>query len=285
MNDFHTSCSGALDSDQIRELMSPLSLQQLAGLGVLEETDSTNSALQRLPLEQQHGHAVLAESQTSGRGRRQRKWHSPAGCNIYLSLGWSFEDRRLPLSALPLVTAVCTCRALTRAGLRGHGIKWPNDILADGAKIAGILVELQAAPGGPAHAVIGVGVNVHMAQGEARRREADASIDRSWTDMESQISHTDRIVLRNEVAAILLEELLAGVIEYQSTGFRTLKAKWTRLDLLAGQKVRLELQGKFTEGIARGINEDGALLLDVTGADGRVEQQVIHAGEVSVHRD
>lgn len=285
MNDFHTSCSGALDSDQIRELMSPLSLQQLAGLGVLEETDSTNSALQRLPLEQQHGHAVLAESQTSGRGRRQRKWHSPAGCNIYLSLGWSFEDRRLPLSALPLVTAVCTCRALTRGGLRGHGIKWPNDILADGAKIAGILVELQAAPGGPAHAVIGVGVNVHMAQGEARRREADASIDRSWTDMESQIPDHGNGISRNEIAAFLLEELLAGVLQYQSTGFGALRAEWAALDLLAGREVRLELQGEFTDGIARGISEDGALLLDVTGHDGGVERQVIHAGEVSIHRE
>jgi BirA family biotin operon repressor/biotin-[acetyl-CoA-carboxylase] ligase len=285
VNDSHTSTSEALDPARIRELMSSRSLEQLARLGVLEETDSTNSALQRLPPEQQHAHAILAESQTSGRGRRQRNWYSPAGCNVYLSLGWRFQDQRLPFAALPLVTAVCTCRALARAGLRGHGIKWPNDILADDAKIAGILVELQAAPGGPANAVIGVGVNVSMAQGEVRRRAADASIDRSWTDMESQIPHHANGVSRNEVAALLLEELLAGVLEYQSTGFSALRAEWTELDLLAGKEVRLDLQGKFTDGIARGISEDGALLLDVTGPDGCVGRQVIHAGEVSVHRD
>ena len=285
MNDFYTGSSWALDPARIRELMSPLSLERLAWLDVMEETDSTNSALQRLPLEQQHAHAILAESQTSGRGRRQRNWHSPAGCNVYLSLGWRFEDKRLPFSALPLVAAVCTCRALTRAGLRGHGIKWPNDILVDRAKIAGILVELQAASGGPAHAVIGVGVNVSMAQGETARREADASIDRSWTDMESQIPNHGNGISRNDIAAVLLEELLAGVLEYQSTGFGELRAEWTELDLLAGQEVRLELQGKFTDGIACGISEDGALLLDVTGHDGGVERQVIHAGEVSVHRD
>jgi BirA family biotin operon repressor/biotin-[acetyl-CoA-carboxylase] ligase len=130
-----------------------------------------------------------------------------------------------------------------------------------------------------------VGVNVSMAQGEVRRRAADASIDRSWTDMESQIPHHANGVSRNEVAALLLEELLAGVLEYQSTGFGALRAEWTELDLLAGKEVRLDLQGKFTDGIARGISEDGALLLDVTGPDGRVERQVIHAGEVSVHRD
>jgi BirA family biotin operon repressor/biotin-[acetyl-CoA-carboxylase] ligase len=285
MNDSRANSSGTLDPARIRELMPPSSLQWLAGLDVLEETDSTNSALQRLPLEQQHAHAILAESQTSGRGRRKRNWHSPAGCNVYLSLGWRFEDERLPFSALPLVTAVGTCRALSRAGLRGHGIKWPNDILADGAKIAGILVELQAASGAPANAVIGVGVNVSMAQGEARRRDADASIDRSWTDMESQIPDRGKGVSRNEVAALLLEELLAGVLEYQSTGFSALRAEWTELDLLAGRKVRLDLLGKFADGIARGISQDGALLLDVTGPDGRVERQVIHAGEVSVHRE
>jgi len=285
MNDSRANSSRALDPARIRELMTPSSLQWLARLDVLEETDSTNSALQRLPLEQQHAHAILAESQTSGRGRRKRNWHSPAGCNVYLSLGWRFDDQRLPFAAVPLVTAVCTCRALARAGLRGHGIKWPNDILVDDAKIAGILIELQAASGGPANAVIGVGVNVSMAQGEVERRAANASIDRSWTDLESKISHQDNGVSRNEVAAILLEELLAGVLEYQSTGFSTLRGEWSELDLLAGKEVRLDLQGKFTDGIARGISEDGALLLDVTGPDGRVEQQVIHAGEVSVHRD
>jgi BirA family biotin operon repressor/biotin-[acetyl-CoA-carboxylase] ligase len=265
--------------------MSPWPLKQLAGLDVLEETDSTNSALQRLALEQQHAHAILADRQTSGRGRRQRNWHSPAGCNVYLSLGWRFMDQRLPLTALPLVTAVCTCRALSRARLRGHGIKWPNDILAGGAKIAGILVELQAASGGPANAVIGVGVNVSMTQEEASRQAADASIDRSWTDMQSQMPQHSKGVSRNEVAALLLEELLSGVLEFQSNGFAALRDEWSRLDLLAGQKIRLELQGKSTHGVARGISEDGALLLDVTGPDGRVERQVIHAGEVSVHRD
>lgn len=271
-----------LTPDRIRGLMSPQALGRLSQLSVLEETDSTNSALQRLPPEQQHAHALLAESQIRGRGRRQRSWHSPPGCNIYLSIGWCFEEKHVPLSALPLVAAVCTCRALTRTGLRGHGIKWPNDILAEGAKIAGILVEMQAPAGGPVNAVIGIGVNVNMAREEALRQQADAFIDRSWTDLVSQIPKRSEVLSRNRIAAVLLEELLAGICEYQSSGFSILRDEWTEFDLLAGQEIRLDLQGEFTVGVARGIDEDGALLLDTIGQDGRNERKVVHAGEVSV---
>ena len=105
---------------------------------------------------------VLAECQTGGRGRREKSWHSPAGGNIYLSLGWWFRDCQWPLSTLPLIVAIAVCQALARAGLRGHGIKWPNDILVEGKKLAGILVEMQSAGSGPALAVIGVGLNVRM---------------------------------------------------------------------------------------------------------------------------
>ena len=83
----------ALDPQSIRERMLPPSLQLLERLTVLNETDSSNSALLRLPVEQQHAHAILAESQTRGRGRRQRDWYSPPGCTVYLSLGWNFGSK------------------------------------------------------------------------------------------------------------------------------------------------------------------------------------------------
>jgi len=283
MSSFRKVSLEALDPGRIRQLMSPSSQEQLSGLTVLAETDSTNSVMKRLPLEQQHAHAILAESQTSGRGRLQRNWYSPPGCNVYLSLGWRFGDSRLPVSVLPLVAAVCTCRALVRAGLRGHGIKWPNDILVGGAKLAGILVELQATSSGPAHAVIGVGVNVNMPQGSVVGREADSTIDRHWTDLASQLPLGCNSVSRTQVAATLLEELLEGILEYQSSGFKDLRSEWSELDLLAGQEVRFEHQGISTAGIARGISEDGGLLLEVAGQDGRVAQRIIHAGEVRVH--
>ena len=272
----------ALDPSRILERMSPLSLQLLASLSVLDETDSSNSALQRLPLEEQHAQAILAESQTRGRGRRQRRWYSPHGCNIYLSLGWFFKDGSRCLSTLPLVAAICICRALERAGLQGQRIKWPNDVEVSGAKLAGILVELQASTSGPAHAVIGIGLNVSMPAGSPARIEADASIERSWTDLAAQLSRDSGEISRNDVAAALLDELLTGIHEYESAGFDGFRAEWKQLDALEGREVRVHLPDNSVTGVARGINSDGALVLDVMGPAGHTEQRLVHAGEVSV---
>jgi len=278
-----SSCEASfetLDPVRIRELIAPLSLDHLARLTVLDETDSTNSALQRLPVEQQHAHALLAESQTGGRGRQQRNWFSPPGYNVYLSLGWQFVGGKQPLSTLPLAVAVCTCRALARTGLKGHGIKWPNDILAGGAKLAGILVELQAVAAGPAQAVIGVGVNVSMPKGSAARSEADTSIDRDWTDIASQLPLGSTGVTRNQVAAVLLEELLGGARTYASAGFSAFRKEWAAHDLLRGRKIQVWHQEHSTGGIARGISEDGGLILEVGG---KAETRIFHAGEVRVN--
>jgi BirA family biotin operon repressor/biotin-[acetyl-CoA-carboxylase] ligase len=269
----------ALDPEKIRSLMSPGPLQMLGQITALEETDSTNSFLKRLPLEQQHGHAVFAESQTGGRGRRQRSWFSPPGCNIYLSLGWFFDKSCGPLSTLPLAVAVATCRALSRAGIEGHGIKWPNDILAGGAKLAGILVESQAPGAEAVYAVIGVGLNVFMpAEG------ADAVIDRPWTDIETLLPGREKNWSRNGIAADLLQELVHGAGEFEASGFNAFEPEWCELDLLAGKEVLLQQNGAAVSGIARGIDADGGLVLDTVAAGGKMIRQVFHAGEVSVYR-
>jgi BirA family biotin operon repressor/biotin-[acetyl-CoA-carboxylase] ligase len=263
--------------------MSAGSLQRLGRITILAETDSSNSALKRLPLEQQHAHALLAECQTSGRGRRQRNWYSPPGCNVYLSLGWRFDDSQGRLSTLPLMIAVCICRALSHTGLRAHGIKWPNDILAGGAKLAGILVEVQAAGGGAAHAVIGVGVNVFMPAAGATGREAGEVIDRPWTDIASQLPVGVPGLSRNGVAALLLEDLLAGIAAFEAAGFQPFESEWRELDLLEAKEVQIQHNGTHTNGIARGIDADGGLVLEITNPGGKPVRQIFHAGEVRVH--
>ena len=180
------------------------------------------------------------------------------------------------------MAAICTCRALERIGLRKHGIKWPNDILVSGAKLAGILVELQATAGGPAHAVIGIGLNVSMPEGSAAQIEADAIIDRSWTDFVSQMPGASGGISRNNIAAALLDELLSGIREYESAGFESFRAEWIALDALADRPVQVQLPDRSISGIARGINVDGCLVLEVRNPDGRTEQRIIYAGEVSV---
>ncbi len=267
-----------LEASLIRQQMAPDSWTKLSQLTVLPEVDSTNTAVVRLPGDRQHAHAVLAEQQTVGRGRRQRNWHSPAGGNIYLSLGWLFQESRWPLSTLPLVVAIAVCRALDRSGLQGHGIKWPNDILVDGKKLAGILVELQSAGRGPALAVIGVGLNVRMP--ERSPGELKTAIDRPWTDLTSHLENDGASLDRNHLAALLLEELPGALQQFEREGFEPFRNTWQELDLLQGNKIVLEQDGKDLPGIARGVDSNGSLLLETAPS----VIQTYHSGEVSIHR-
>ena len=267
-----------LDAGLIRKAMKPALLVKLRQLTLLHETDSTNTAVLRLPGDRQHAHAVLADRQTGGKGRRQRTWHSPPGGNIYLSLGWWFRKTDGPLSTLPLVVAIAVCRALGRAGLRGHGIKWPNDILVDGKKLSGILVELQSVGSGPALAVVGVGLNVRMPSVETDGLVT--AIDRPWIDLAS-VLEKDSSSSRNTLAAYLLDELLEALEHFELRGFEEFSSAWLDLDLLKGRDIVLVQRGQQIPGKARGVDQNGGLLLET--APGAV--QVFHSGEVSVHYD
>ena len=268
-----------LDAETILEGVLPTLRPLLRRVTVLEEVDSTNSELQRLLAPERHAHALLAERQVRGRGRRQRSWHSPAGGNIYMSLGWQFRKEQLPLSTLPLVVAVCVAQALARTGLQGHGIKWPNDILVDGAKLAGILVELQSSGDVGATAVIGIGLNVRMPvrEGEDPRQ----LIDRPWTDLQSHLTNGSLPGGRNRLAVNLLDQLLAALGRFEQTGFDTFAAAWKEFDLLNGNPVTLDLDKGTVTGIAQGINNDGELM--VTMEDGCISS--FHSGEVRVFHD
>jgi BirA family biotin operon repressor/biotin-[acetyl-CoA-carboxylase] ligase len=212
--------------------------------------------------------AILAEFQSAGRGRRGRRWHSPRGRNLYLSLGWKFEKPLAELGCLPLVIALCAAQALARAGLKKHRVKWPNDLLLDGRKFCGCLVEVKGDVKGPCHAVLGVGVNVHMPESEVVN-----DIDQPWTDLHSQLPACSR----NDLAALLLEELIKQLVLFAEQGFTPFRDLWAQKDGLSGQSVNVYSGSGSLQGIARGIDDQGALLLD-TGK----EVLSLHVGEVSV---
>jgi len=251
--------------------MDPAIRKQLTGLNIEVSLDSTNSALQRLPLVQQHAAAILAEFQSAGRGRRGRQWHSPHGRNLYLSLGWKFKKPLAGLGCLPLVLALSAAQALARAGLKGHRVKWPNDLLLDGRKFCGCLVEAKGDAKGPCHAVLGVGINVFMPESEVANE-----IDQPWTDLQSQLPTCSR----NDLAALLLEELIKQVILFEKQGFSPFRDTWAQMDGLAGRLVNVHSGSSSLQGTARGIDDQGALLLD-TGE----EVLSLHIGEVSVKID
>jgi BirA family biotin operon repressor/biotin-[acetyl-CoA-carboxylase] ligase len=267
-----------LDAGQIRRSLRQDTSAILRQLTLLDEVDSTNDWLSRLPADQQHAHAVLADAQTDGRGRRHKDWFSPAGGNVYFSLGWRFEHTDAGLATLPLLAGIALCRALATCGLEGHGIKWPNDVLVQGEKLAGILVEMQSAPEGPALAVIGAGINVRMppfGQAAAGRR-----IDRPWTDLAASLPADRAPPERNRLTAALLNELLVALADFQRDGFEPFRSAWQDWDLLQGQQVELDLDNRTLAGKARGVDHSGGLRLEQQ--DGTIK--VFHSGEVSVRR-
>lgn len=242
-----------LDEDSILAGIDPAIRRQLNGLEIRASVDSTNSVLQRMPTEQQHLTAIFAEHQSLGRGRRGRQWHSPYGRNLYLSLGWKFDQSLSELGCLPLVVALATAQALGRCGLEGQRVKWPNDLLLDGRKLCGCLVEMQGDTQGPCFAVIGVGINVHMPVSEST-----AGIDQPWTDLHS---HREGIS-RNALAAWLLEELVLQLESYTRFGFAPFIEQWQQWDGLYGQAIRVFSADQPVDGTAMGIDAGGALLLD-----------------------
>ena len=244
--------------------------KQFRGLEIESSLDSTNSALRRLAIEEQHAAVILAEHQTGGRGRRGRQWHSPYARNLYLSMGWKFENALSELGCLSLVVAIATAQALSRAGLQGHTVKWPNDLLLNGRKLCGCLVEVQGDSQGPCHAVVGVGINVHMPTSSQT-----AEIDQPWTDVHSQLPACSR----NRLAALLLEELINGLDLYAEQGFAPFRDHWAQMDGLKGQRVEVFAGNKVFKGTASGINESGALLLN-TGE----ETLTLYSGEVSLRK-
>ncbi len=260
-----------LDGASILAGMDPVICKQLTGLNIEASLDSTNSALQRLPLAQQHATAILAEFQSAGRGRRGRQWHSPHGRNLYLSLGWKFENHLAELGCLPLVLALSAAQALARAGLKGHRVKWPNDLLLDGRKLCGCLVEVKGDAKGPCHAVLGVGINVFMPESEAANE-----IDQPWTDLHSRLPACSR----NKLATLLLEELIKQLLLFAEQGFTPFRDTWAKMDGLNGRVVNVDAGNSSLQGTARGIDNQGALLLD-TGK----EVLSLHVGEVSVKID
>jgi BirA family biotin operon repressor/biotin-[acetyl-CoA-carboxylase] ligase len=241
-------------------------------LHLLDQIDSTNQYLLRQPTLPNAGMVCLAESQKQGRGRRGRGWVASPYRNIMLSMGWRFPDGFAGLSGLSLAMGVVVVRTLERFGVHGLGLKWPNDVLWQGKKLAGILVDVKGEMAGPTLAVIGLGLNVSI------REEDGQAIDQPWTDM-SLVSGAP--VDRNLLAAELVASMLDALGTFSRSGLAPYQSEWEALHVHAGHSVRLVLPAGEVRGKPLGIDESGALLLlDESG-----HTRAYHSGEVSVRSD
>ncbi len=231
-----------------------------------EEIESTNSwllAQNKTPSQTPgriDGKVCLAERQTSGKGRRGKSWIAPASSSVLMSIGWELQESNP--QGLSLISGLAVVQSLRELSVKGIKLKWPNDVIADGKKLGGILVEISGLD-----CVIGVGINVNIPPSFGRQ------IDQPWTDLYSLGFQVDRDHL---VAAIVLnhERFLS---RYMLTGFASFVACWNFLHAYQNQVIEVVSAGNHWSGNALGVDESGAFLVECSGSIRR-----IIGGEVSI---
>ncbi|HET7753689.1 MAG TPA: biotin--[acetyl-CoA-carboxylase] ligase [Anaeromyxobacteraceae bacterium] len=257
---------GALE---LKPLLSTHDLGQV--LHCHEAVPSTNDVAKQLAEEGAgDGEVVIAESQTAGRGRRGRAWVSPPRKNLYLSaiIRPDLPPQRAP--EVTLVASVAVCEAVRQAGVDAL-IKWPNDVIVNGRKVAGILLEMAAEMDRVQWLVIGIGVNLNGGPGDLPDDLRDTAT--------SVAVERGEPVPRALFAAALLGGLEAWLDRHAAEGFAPIRDAWRSLSGTLGREVRAWMPDGEITGVAEDIDESGALL--VRGAAGLTK---IVAGEVQLLR-
>ena len=243
----------SLEVEKITAYSSPVA--QTIAVQVVSETGSTNADL-LARLEHLHRPTLLvAEKQTAGRGRAGRSWLSAPGASLTFSLAWCFPSTPQSLLGLPLAVGVALAQALAELEVAVQ-LKWPNDVLKDGKKLAGVLIETAQAQTSTAWephtwAVIGIGVNLLLPE-ELERQIGRPVADSAW------LAQMDR----NRILATLLHHLVQCLEQFSEQGFAVFVARWNALHAYAGQQVHIVDQGVITrQGKALGVDQSGCLVL------------------------
>jgi BirA family biotin operon repressor/biotin-[acetyl-CoA-carboxylase] ligase len=259
-----------IDEQQVRAGLGHKAEPHLAELSIQEIIDSTNlEALRRIEQGARSGLVCTAEQQSAGRGRRGRPWVSPFARNLYFSTVWEFTRGAAALEGLSLAVGVTVAHALHRHGFAEVKLKWPNDLLYRGAKLGGVLLEMVGDATGTCQVVVGIGLNVAMPRG------AGDAIDQAWTDVAAMAN--GELPGRNQLLSTLLDELLPLLAHYESAGFSQWRQSWQALDAHAGKSVILSAGAEQVAGVARGVDERGALLLETSQGI-----TPIYGGEISL---
>ena len=258
-----------LDADRIAGHISSGSSVEVE-VEVHPSLPSTSSHLAERLGELPDNTLCFAEHQTAGRGRRGRQWVSPYGSNLYFSIYRRFPLGMHELSGLSLAVGAVVAETLGHY-VDGISLKWPNDLLVDGRKLAGILVDVHGIAEGPVDTVIGIGLNLRMP------RLSGDEIDQPWIDLESVAG---REISRNLLAAELSLAVVEALDTFSGSRLSTYMESWRRYDNWHGRQVQLVRGERVISGIHAGVANDGSLRLEV---DGRVEH--FHSGEVSLREE
>lgn len=238
-----------LDEDEINAQL------ENGRLAVIPVIDSTNQYLLDRMDRLQSGDACVAEYQQAGRGRRGRQWVSPFGVNLYLSMYWRLEQGPAAAMGLSLVIGIVLAEALQELGAANVRVKWPNDIYLEDRKLAGILVELTGKTGDAAQIVIGAGINLGM------RAPAAEAINQGWINLQE----AGVTVNRNALSARIVNKLRSALAQFEQDGLTPFVGRWARLDNFIDRPVKLLIGDREIFGIARGIDQQGGLILEQDG--------------------
>lgn len=257
-----------LDGDTIRRLVA--NEQCNLSIEVFDVIDSTSAHLIASSRSGSDiaGRVCLAETQKAGRGRRGRQWVATPYQNILMSVGWRFEEGPAALAGLSLAAGVTVAEALVELGIEGISLKWPNDVLSRGRKVAGLLIEMQGEAAGPTAVVLGIGVNVRIDSKDS------AMIDQPWTDMATILG---AVPDRNIVAATLLRHVARMFANFAVYRFADFRDRWEMLDAFIGKGVRIIVGENVLHGTVIGIDNDGGLIVENEGG-----RRTFHAGEISL---
>lgn len=262
--------AGGLELLEREKIYSGLTAEHLLDIQIYPQLDSTNSHLLRenMPVKT----VCFAEFQSAGRGRRGRLWVSPLAQNLYCSISWGFDNGAAALEGLSLAIGVAIIRSLRNSGLSGATLKWPNDVLFQEKKLAGILIEMTGDPAGYCQVVVGIGINVSM------QPQGGAPIDQPWITLNSALSsEAQPYVSRNALAGALLNEVVGVLSTYQNLGFSAYQAEWMEAASYRNAQVVLRNGKSSVSGIFLGVTEAGALRIATESGE-----QIFHGGEVSL---
>lgn len=244
-------------------------------LQIFDSIDSTNSFLVNFLKNKQTSDAdpiyvVAAELQTKGRGRNGHVWCSEFGEGLTFSLSWRFKEySSSQLSGLSLIVGLAIIRVLRCFSIEGVSLKWPNDVLVNGFKIAGVLIELQSGIMRSCQTVIGIGINFNLSKG------TKSSIDCGVTDL---FEITGKLFDRNLILSILLIEIKKVISDFEMFGFSHFKKEWISYHAYEGKRVSLRISNnQIVSGIVNGINDNGAICLSTD-----LGRKIFNVGEISL---
>lgn len=224
---------------------------------IYESIGSTNEQAKKLLATSSAPLVVLAEHQAAGRGRRGRVWLSPFAQNLYLSFVWPISEGMAQVDGLSLVVGLAVVRAVEKTIGATAQLKWPNDVLINNQKVAGILLELVGDPADLCHVVIGIGINLNMTG-------AHTAIDQQWTSLYKE---TGQYIDRTVFTQILIESLDRYLDKQKMHGFSSLKNEWLSVHAWHGRNALLSSGQETVRGRVLGVGDKGEICLMVDGCE------------------